>query len=344
MKKIVSFILFFSILLISVTSCADQQKLREKNIYAMDTVITLRLYGTSADVNSAAAKCEKIIKNIEDSLSRTVSDSECSALNGDTDALYYPDVVFYDTISKAIEIAEITDGAYDPTVATLIDLWAINDPAVTEVPTEEKINDALSHIGYDKLTVEENKIVKSDINTKIDLGSIGKGYACEKVIEYLSATELGYGLVSFGGNVSVFGLKPGGEKFTIAIRDPFVQTDVVGNISIDSGFVSVSGSYERFKEIDGEIYHHIFDLSNGYPVNNGLVSVAVISKNGMEADALSTALFVLGLDGGYDLYISEKYDFEAIFITENKDIYITEGLSDNFILTSDDYVIKNFEN
>ncbi|MBR5452449.1 MAG: FAD:protein FMN transferase [Clostridia bacterium] len=342
MKRIISlFLLILTVL--SVSSCADKYSLREKNIYAMDTVITLRLYGTSDEVNAVAEKCEKKIKSIEDIISRTVDGSECSAFNGETDALYYPDAAFYDTLCKALEIAELTDGAYDPTVAALTDLWRINDPAASGIPSEAEIEEALSHVGYEKLTAEENKISKSDIKTKIDLGSIGKGYSCGKVIEYLSATELAYGLVSFGGNVAVFGLKPGGESFNVALRDPFLQSGTVGNITLDKGYVSVSGSYERSREVDGKVYHHIFDTSDGYPVSNGLVSVAVISENGMEADALSTALFVLGLEQGYDLYLSEKYDFEAIFITEDKEIYLTDGISEKFVLTAEDYVIKNFE-
>ena len=342
MKKIISLFLLL-ITVLGITSCSDKYSMREKNIYAMDTVITLRLYGTSEEVSYSTAKCEKIIKNVEDIISRTVPDSECSAFNGETDVLYYPDEVFYDNLAKAIEIAETTGGAYDPTVAPLTDLWRINDPSATDIPSEEEIKEALSHVGYDKITLEETKISKTDIKSKIDLGSIGKGYACEKVIEYLSATELGYGLVSFGGNVAVFGLKPGGEHFNIALRDPFIQGGTVGNILLDSGYVSVSGSYERSREVDGEVYHHIFNTSDGYPVNNGLVSVAVIGDNGMEADALSTALFVLGLDGGYELYRSGKYDFEAIFITENREIYLTDGISEAFTLTADGYTVKNFE-
>ena len=342
MKKIISLFLLL-ITVLGITSCSDKYSMREKNIYAMDTVITLRLYGTSEEVSYSAAKCEKIIKNVEDIISRTVPDSECSAFNGETDVLYYPDEVFYGNLAKAIEIAEATGGAYDPTVAPLTDLWRINDPSATDIPSEEEIKEALSHVGYDKITLEETKISKTDIKSKIDLGSIGKGYACEKVIEYLSATELGYGLVSFGGNVAVFGLKPGGEHFNIALRDPFLQGGTVGNILLDSGYVSVSGSYERSREVDGEVYHHIFNTSDGYPVNNGLVSVAVIGDNGMEADALSTALFVLGLDGGYELYRSGKYDFEAIFITENREIYLTDGISEAFTLTADGYTVKNFE-
>ena len=122
-----------------------------------------------------------------------------------------------------------------------------------------------------------------------------------------------------------------------------LQGGTVGNILLDSGYVSVSGSYERSREVDGEVYHHIFNTSDGYPVSNGLVSVAVIGDNGMEADALSTALFVLGLDGGYELYRSGKYDFEAIFITENREIYLTDGISEAFTLTADGYTVKNFE-
>ena len=113
-------------------------------------------------------------------------------------------------------------------------------------------------------------------------------------------------------------------------------------MEISSGYISVSGSYERYREVDGKIYHNIFDTKTGYPVENGLLSVAVISEDGAEADALSTALFALGAEAGYNFYKDSKYNFEAVFITDSGEIFLTDGIKDGFILTSSEYVIAEW--
>ena len=340
-KRITVILLAFVMLFLC--SCSDKVELREKNIYAMDTVITINLCCDNETMETAYNKINRLITQVDSAVSRTNESSEIYAFNSGVETLYYPEDITVELLSIALDIAEKTGGAYNPAVAGLTDIWQINSPDVSGIPSAEEIAEALSHTDYTEITIDEDKIIKTDTDIKIDLGGIGKGYAAQKVIDYLNTTTIGYGILSFGGNVAVFGYKPDGDSFKIAIRDP-LGSGTVGNVSIKSGFVSVSGSYERYREVDGVKYHHIFDPEAGYPTDNGLVSVAVISQNGAEADALSTALFVLGLEGGYEFYKSGFCEFEAVFITDNGEIYLTDGIKDNFNLTSEEYKVAVFEN
>ena len=156
----------------------------------------------------------------------------------------------------------------------------------------------------------------------------GLGWIVCKVVTMLSE-KAPYGMISFGGNVGVWGQKPTGGAWEIGIKDPFDTEGVVGKIRTDGGFVSVSGDYERFFEVDGKKYHHIFDPKTGYPVDNGLRSVAVYTKDAALGDALSTALFVMGYDKAMEFYNSGIYDFEALFITDNE-ILMTKGMEEMF--------------
>ena len=134
-------------------------------------------------------------------------------------------------------------------------------------------------------------------------------------------------MISFGSNVAVVGKKPEGDAFRVAVKNPIDGHDYAKVLEMSEGQVlSVSGDYERYYTIDGEKYHHIIDPQTGYPAKNGLCSVAVICEDGALADALSTALFVMGETKSRELYASGAYDFEAIFITSYGIVSTTDGL------------------
>ena len=141
--------------------------------------------------------------------------------------------------------------------------------------------------------------------------------------------------------IGVFGQKADGTPFQIGIKDPHDTAAVIGYLYIPSGFVAVSGNYERFFREEGKLYHHILDPETGWPVDNGLSSVAVYAQNGSAADALSTALYVMGLEEGMAFYESGQVQFEAVFVTEDNRIIPTPGLLENGMLeiTTEDYVL-----
>lgn len=347
----------------SVVSCEDSNAYPEYYDFtstAMDTVINIRLARNSGNVDekkktiyfdkdylsAVSSECFEIINRIEGAISRTSADSAVSEINGETQHILSPDSEVLSLISESFRISDDTDGAFDITVGTLTELWNVTADAPA-VPDDGLIAEALSHVGRDKITIENGDITKNDVKTKLDLGAVGKGYALGKVIEHLETTDVKYGIVSVGGNVGVFGEKPSKdkkdtpEKYKVGITNPKDTAAVSGYLYIDRGYVSVSGDYERYFESDGKRYHHIFDSKTGYPAESDLSSVAVWSDNADEADALSTALFVMGSRGATDFYNSGKYKFEAVLITNDGTVITTSGISDT--ATFEEYVPENTE-
>lgn len=338
-------VLLLSVLLIAVfsTSCGSESRYYDNEYFLMDSYMTVRLATEGLDEDDLAeisAKAMKCVKDIENAISVTVEDSDVSIFNASSDGIDGAGEDFINVLSVAVRVAELTDGAYDPTIAPLVDLWNISGGG--PVPADDKIKGLLPNIGYGKLSLDGNHITKSAPEVTVDFGGIGKGYAVQRAIGLLSESEVEYGLCSFGSTVGVFGTKPDGEKFRVTVCDPDDTAQSIGEFKIDSGYISSSGDYERFFESDGVRYHHILDPETGYPVQNELRGVSVYSSNGQVSDALSTALYVMGVEKGLEFYASEQLDFEAVFITDDE-IYLTDGLKsgDVFEVTSENYEIIN---
>ena len=290
----------------------------------MNTVINVNV---APDVKNIEAICNEAvyyIYELEAKLSANVKDSALSKFNS-TSSSYKADGDFLNVMYYAIEIANATEGAYDPTVLPLTRLWNITEGGY--LPTADEVAMAVSNVDYTALTLDDDTISKASA-VCVDLGGIAKGYALGKITAML-AEDSPYGMISFGGNVGVWGEKPEGGPWEIGIKNPFDPEGVVGKIITDGGYVSVSGDYERYFEVAGKRYHHIFDPETGYPADNGLRSVAVYTTDATIGDALSTALFVMGYDKAMEFYNSGIYDFEALFITED-DILMTEGMEEMF--------------
>lgn len=337
--------LFISvILLFNLSSCSEKktEKYYDKVFYGMHTYVTVRIASTSdseSENEKLSKECEKIFLDFEKKISRTYDLSDVFALNENIDTLVDADNDLVTLFNLSYRISDMTDGAFDSTVGPLTELWNITGGG--PVPEKTKISEALEHIGYDKFSIEDKNIVKNDSKAKLDFGGIGKGYGLQLMLEYLSDKSDAYGLISVGGNIGVFGQKPEREFFKIGITSPEDADSVVGYIFIDSGFVSVSGDYQRYFEENGKRYHHILDSKNGYPVENGIRSTVVYCKNGALADALSTALFVMGSERALEFYKSSDLTFEAVFITDNKEIILTPGLvvGENVDITDKSYTV-----
>lgn len=340
MRKIsVPFILLF--ILFAFTSCTGKAEYADYNYYAMNSPLNIRLSckGEGKDTLGAiSARCFKIVSEIEKDLSATAEDSFTFRFNSSTRGIAIGNGPFCDVISDSLSICDFTDGAFDPTVYPIVKLWDISNGG--RVPTSEEINEALTHVGYEKLSLEEGFLSKSDGKTELDLGGIGKGYAVEKVTDYLKESGISYGLCSFKSTVGVFGHKPDNTDFTVTVCDPRDTSSNVLSVSLSDGFISSSGDYERFFEFDGVKYHHIFDRNTGYPAKSDIRSVTVLSDKGSYSDALSTALFTMGMDKSMEFYRKNAVSFEAIFITDDG-IYITDGLKSSGAVTvlSDKYKI-----
>ncbi|MBQ8577801.1 MAG: FAD:protein FMN transferase [Clostridia bacterium] len=342
MKRTVFLLLFIcaftAFLLSGCTGAAETYT--DTAFFAMDTVITLRLpretefpWGTEENICSLV---EDRVAVLESVFSRTKAGSEISLFNhaGAGNMTLSDETAA--VLSAALSVAAATDGAYDPTVAPLSELWNITG-ASPAVPTDTAIRDALSRVGYEQLSLDGNTLSKTDGDVMLDLGGCAKGYACHAAVELLLDAGVSHGIVSFGGNIGVFGKKTDGTKWKVGIKDPASPDSVAGYLSVDAGYVSVSGDYERYFEENGIRYHHIFNRETGYPADSGVRSVAVFSTDAVLADALSTALFVMGAEDGMVLYDTGTFSFEAVWYLSDGTTVLTQGIIPDY-----EHVSANF--
>lgn len=299
--------------------------------YLMDTLIGVTIYTDDADrAEEIFVACRRLLTELDELWSRTKPTSEIARLNASSDGLELADDRTVSLLETALAVSRMTDGAFDVTVTPLVALWA-RCGEENRLPTAEELASARALVDYAGLILTDLGVQKNDPNMAVDLGGIGKGAAISRLIAYLEETGVVGGLVTFGSNVAVFGEKPSGEPFRIAVKHPRVDGEMLGVIRLLPGEVlSVSGDYERYETIGGKRYHHILDPETGYPADTGLASVAVICSDGAYADALSTALFVMGKERAMALYASGKYDFEAIFADADGNLTVTDGLKQRF--------------
>ena len=335
MKKIIICLMVISVITASFLGCSDESadELIAQDYVAMDTIFTISIGKTASSTGKSSddifASCEALTADIESVLSATDPASDVSVFNSGVDALFDADPIFAEVMATALEISKITDGTYDPSIGSLTTLWNVKGGG--PVPSEDKIEYAKSKSGSKFLSIDGTTVSKSDPDVRLDLGGIGKGYAAQRLAEHLYESGVSYGIVSAGRTVGVFGEKPDKSPFKIGIADPFTENGILGYLYATSGFVSVAGDYELYFEENGVKYHHIIDPATGKPAASGLSSVAVFSQNGASADALSTALLVMGHERGMELYKSGDITFEAVFIGSDGAIMLTDGLkSDRF--------------
>ncbi|MCC8182331.1 MAG: FAD:protein FMN transferase, partial [Clostridiales bacterium] len=261
-------------------------------------------------------------------------DSEISQLNRSGSAVLSEDTAAL--LERSLELYESTGGAFDITVYPLMELWGFTTQDY-QVPTEAEIQTALTLVGSDRISWDSaNSAVTLDQGQSVDLGGIAKGYTSQTVIDLFREMGVVSAMVSLGGNVHCLGCKPDGSPWRVGIQDPTgTEGSIVAVIEVEDQAVITSGSYERYftDEATGKTYHHIIDPSTGYPAESGLCSVTVISSDGTLGDALSTALFIMGLENGADYWRQHSDEFQAIFIDTEGNLYVTQGLED--VITSD---------
>ena len=328
--RIFCFLLCLLFLIPSFASC-NREKRYAKEFFFMDTLIGVTLYAkTKAAADEGFSLCKTLLSELDDRWSKEKSGSLVDRINRAGTESFELDEDSETLFATALAVSQMSGGAFDVTVAPLVDLWADAEEK-QELPTKEELLEVLACVGYQRLTLQDHALVKTDPNTQIDLGGIGKGAAISILIAKLSGLELSGGLVSFGSNIAVFGKKPDGSPFRVAIRDPFDEQGTIGTLTLSEGEVlSVSGDYERYVEIDGVKYHHILDSKTGYPAESGLSSAVVVARDGALADALSTALFCMGLEESLKLYEASNCPFEAILVGKDGSIHPTDGIKPNF--------------
>lgn len=300
----------------------------KREFFAMDTFVSAKVKGFAA--KDAAGGISTLVRELDSKqLSRYTSGSEISRINSEAETVLSDEMRDY--ITELLEVGKMSGGKFDIALGAVSDLWSFNDSP--RVPSTDELTEALSRSGSDKLSLSGNTLTRAD-GCIVDLGSAGKGIALDKVKSYLSDKKISSAVVSVGGSVLLYGK----GSFNVGVRDPWGEAGrSVMTVKLGAGCVSTSGSYERYFEQGGKRYHHILDPDTGLPVENGLVSVTVISDSGLLSDALSTACFVLGAEGGAKL--AAKYGCEAIFITEDKKVICTDGIKPNVSVLADGYTV-----
>ena len=260
-------------------------------------------------------------------------------------------------LAEAQELAKRSNGAFDPTIGPVSALWSFDDSP--SLPEPEAIAQALPLVDWTKLSLDWEEVWTSapaqdgahidgvakvctsaqltDPAMAIDLGAVGKGAACHAAVEEYRQSGVKGAVIAVGGSVGLYGKKPWGQPWKVAVRDPKGEGSM-GVLELTGGFVSTSGSYEKYFEEDGRRYHHLLDPRTGYPAESGLVSVTVwCQDSGALSDGLATACFVLGLEDG--LALLESYGAQGLFVDESGTVTLTPGLRERFTLTGEGYTI-----
>ena len=347
-KKKLSFSIFIAIIIISSLSIIIFNRKEEKysaTYYSLGTVNEITLYDINKNKGDKILKnCESLLNDVHNKMSRQVSSSEISEINDNAGIKYIKvSAETYNIIKESIQFSSMSNGNFDISIGPITDLWGIGSDNA-KIPTNEEINENLSLVNYkDILFNDENNSIKlCNKNMKIDLGGIAKGYAADKIYKYLYEDEnLSSALINLGGNIYVLGSKINNQPFSIGIQDPTMpRGNSIGNIKVSNKSVVTSGIYERYIEGDNKIYHHMIDPHTGYPFENNLNSVTIVSDTSMIGDALSTTIFGLGLEDGLKL-IEKLKGVDAIFITKDKEIYLSSNIKDEFNLTDESFIIVN---
>lgn len=315
-------LLLVILLLIPCTGCTPRTKSAAKTVFAMDTVMTLTAYGARAE-EAIDVAAEKLFE-LDRLLSVTRTDSEISRLNaaGGEAVTLSPEV--YSLIAAAVAYSEEFCGYYDLTVKPLVETWGFYDDDFS-VPDAQELRAALETVDFHNVVLEDACTVRLLHGAQLDLGGIAKGYAAEAVRAIFKDYQIEGAVLDLGGNVLTMGEKADGTPWRVAVRSPFHPDEQLCILSVPEKALVTSGSYQRFFEAEGVRYHHILDPVTGAPANSDLLSVTVITEDATYADALSTALFVMGYDRAVD-YWREHGNFEAVFVLQTGEVSCTPSV------------------
>lgn len=321
---------FLLMLLFALASCSKSpEPPRVQEVLGTLCSVNAFADGTAALYDSLFAR----LQQIDDIFSANKAESELSAVNRVAGERAVPvSAELFSVLQTALSVAELTGGAFDPTIAPLVTAWGINTPHA-HVPSPKEINGAKSLVNYHYcvLSEKDTSVFLAQKSMALDLGGIAKGYAADELIRILRAHHVKRAVIDLGGNIYVFGEKSDGTPWNVGVKNPQAPlADPALALAVSENSVVTSGVYERFFEQDGIRYHHILDAQTGYPAATGVLSVTVVHQSSMLADAFSTALFVLGQEKG--LSFAEQLGISAVFIDENQNVTATSDLAQNVIL------------
>ncbi len=320
------------------SGCTNSTTSVSKSNFYFDTIITITLYGT--DDESHIDACFSLAKEYEDMLSATIPESEISKINANAGNYVTVSDETLSLIEQGITYGDLSNGRFDITIGKISELWNISEISknidntdkktnASVLPSDKEIKDALAHVDYQKIQIDGNRVMLTDMESKLDLGGIAKGYIADRMKELLLERGIRSAIINLGGNIQTIGSHSDGSAYTIGIQKPFDETGAtIAILKIKDQSVVSSGIYERYYRIEDTIYHHIINPHTGYPYDNDLYEVTIISNNSVDGDALSTTCFALGLEEGMAL-IESLENTEAVFITNDFAIHTTSGIGTN---------------
>lgn len=339
--KLIKFILMIIISAGFLWGCQvkpNSQTIYTADAYALDTYVRVSLYGCGSQelAKKAVGLCdyyEKIFSRTDENSLLTML-NEAGSLSQDDAEQWQNDTdisedgigdaydSLYELIDSGLAYSGLTDGALDVTIEPLSSLWNFSS-GENILPDEHDIEEAQKAVDYTKVDINGSEIALN--GTRIDLGAIAKGYIADAICRYLVSEGVDSAIVDLGGNIACVGHKPDGSGFTVGVKKPFDDNGgIIQTLNISDMSVVTSGVYERYFYVGDSFYHHIIDSQTGYPCDNGLLSVTIISESSLQCDCLSTGCFVMGMDKAMEL-VDSMDDVYAIFIDTDYQVFYSEG-------------------
>lgn len=304
--------------------------------FKLNTVISIKIYD-SRDT-SLLEGCMDLCDQYERIFSRTLETSELYRLNHglleDASGVSHISPELADLVEAGLAYSQLSQGKFDISIGPVSSLWDFQTEE-PELPSRDQLQNALSLVDYRQVSLEGTELTFARDGMQLDLGAVAKGYIADRIKEYLTDQGIRSAVINLGGNVLCIGSKPDGSPFQVGIQKPFAdRNETISSINVSGTSVVSSGIYERCFQLDGTLYHHLLDPSSGYPYDNGLISVTILSDASLDGDGLSTVCFSLGLEEGMKL-VERLDNTEALFITSDEQLHYSSGFpkADGFTKT-----------
>lgn len=311
--------------------------------FQLDTEITISIYDVKETESKTFDAIFDKIDYYEKMISKTIATSEVSQINeqaGIAPVAVSDEII--EMLDIAIGYAEASGGLFDVTIGPVVELWGIGTDHAA-VPSETDLKANMAKVNYKNLEIDrENKTVYlKEKGMLLDLGAIAKGYIADQVKKLMLESGIKSGIISLGGNILTIGEKPNGNAWSIGVRNPEIEESVteLGILTLKDVSIVSSGVYERYFTADNQRYHHIINPFTGYPEQNDIMSITIVSEKSVDGDSLSTTTFLMGLEKGY-AYIESLDGIGAVITMKDKSVYVTDYLKDTFILVDNTFTQK----
>lgn len=334
-------VLLFSLLVLAVAAFGFYRYADSREYSRSEFLMTTQIEGKAYGVRGRLALNEVFarMEDIDRRMGTADAASEIAQINAN--AGVQPVQVSVDTflvIQKALDYSRISQGKFDITIAPVINLWGIGTENA-KVPAQADLQACLALVGYQRVQLDpaNRTVYLPDKGMGIDLGGIAKGYAADEADKIMVKHGVGHAIMNLGdSSIYLQGSRPDGQAWRIGIQDPAnLEAGYMGIVQASDEALSTSGGYERYFVENGKTYHHIIDPATGYPSESDVIGVTILSKSGIDGDALSTSVFILGRAKGMEMI--EQQGIECIVITADHAVWLTPGLQGRFEMTSGDY-------